>query len=138
VREDVVEGLLVAHAADPVGGQLRGHAQGVLATDGDQRVDAEFGHVLLERLVAPLALAGLGARVAEYGTVLIKYALDGLLVQRLRDAFDGALPAVAEAHELVAVFLGAFADRGTDDRVETGAVTAAGEHANAHASYSLE
>src|SRR5699024_349528 len=121
-----------------VGGQLRGHAEGVLTADGDQRVDAEVGHVLLDRLYRTLHLVGVGAGGVEDRAALVEDALDGVPVQRLRDAFDRAFPAVAEAHELVTVFLGAFADRGADDRVETGAVAAAGEHANAHASYSLE
>ena len=47
-------------------------------------------------------------------------------------ALERALPAVAEADELEAVGPDALADDGADDRVETGAVAATGEHSDAH------
>ena len=49
-----------------------------------------------------------------------------------RQALERALPAVAEADELVAVLLHALAHDGPDHRVETGAVAAAGQHSDAH------
>ena len=50
------------------------------------------------------------------------------------EALERALPAVAEADELVAVLRHALADDGADDSVETGAVAATGEHSDAHGS----
>ena len=47
-------------------------------------------------------------------------------------AVEHAGPAVAEADELVAVGVDALADDAADDRVEAGAVAAAGQHADAH------
>ena len=53
--------------------------------------------------------------------------------ERHGQALERALPAVAEADELVAVLADALADDGPDDRVEAGAVAAAGEDSDAHA-----
>nr|BFE75380.1 hypothetical protein GCM10020092_086810 [Actinoplanes digitatis] len=50
----------------------------------------------------------------------------------LREALKGALPPVAESDELVSVSGNALTDDGPDHRVQTGAVAAAGEHADAH------
>ena len=47
-------------------------------------------------------------------------------------ALERALPAVAEAEELVAVLLDALADDAADDGVEAGAVAAAREDSDAH------
>ena len=55
-------------------------------------------------------------------------------VERHGEALERALPAVAEADELVAVLGHALADDRADDRVETGAVAATGEHSDAHGS----
>ena len=53
--------------------------------------------------------------------------------QRHGQALERALPAVAEPDELVAVDPDALADDGPDDRVQAGAVAAAGQHSDAHA-----
>ena len=57
--------------------------------------------------------------------VVVDVEVDRLVVEHAR-------PAVAEADELVAVLVDALADDGADDRVESGAVSAAGEDADAH------
>ena len=55
----------------------------------------------------------------------VQRQVDGLVLEH-------AGPAVAEAHELVAAEVVALADDGADDRVEPGAVAAAGKHTNSH------
>ena len=112
-----------------------GHPEGVLAADRDQRVDAEVAQVGLDPLDPALDLVRVGPRGAEDGAAARQDAADLLDVQRHGLALQRAAPAVPEADELVPVDRHALADDGADDRVEAGAVAAAGEHADPHASH---
>ena len=118
----------------PRSDELGGDAQRVLAADGDQRVAAVGGEVVLDLLDAALDRERVGARRAEDRAAARQDAAHLGDAQRHRVVLERAPPAVAEADELVAVLLDALADRAADDRVQAGAVAAAGQHADAHRS----
>ena len=92
------------------------------------------GEVGLDAVDAALDLDRVGAARAEDRAAARQDAAHLRDAERRGDALERALPAVAEADELVAVLLHALADDGTDDGVETGAVAAAGQHSDAHGS----
>ena len=109
-------------------GQPVGHAERVLAADGDERVDAVLGERGPHLLGAAVDLVRVGARRAEDRAAPRQGAAQLLDAERDRAALEHALPAVEEADELVAVDPLALAGHGPDHRVEPGAVAAAGEH----------
>ena len=131
--EVVVDRLGHADDVDAEVVQLGRDTERVLAADGDQRVDAEVGEVLLDLLDAALDLERVGARGAEDGAAARQDAAHLRDAELAGRALERALPAVAEADELVAVLLDALADHGPDDGVQAGAVAAPGEHSDAHA-----
>ena len=134
----VVDRLRDADDVDAEVGELGGDAEGVLAADRDQRVDAVVGEVLLDLLDAALDLERVGPRGAEDGAAARQDAAALLgMPSSMVSALERALPAVAVADELVAVHLDALADDGADDGVEAGAVAASGEDSDAHAVHSL-
>jgi len=132
--EIVVDRLRHAHDVDAVLGQLRSDAEGVLAADRHERVDAEFLQRRLDRVGTTFLLVGVRARAAQDRSAPWEDAPAPLNGQGHGRSLDHALPAVLESDELVAVDLLAFADDGADDRVEAGAVAPAGEHSDAHGS----
>ena len=113
--------------------QLGRHAEGVLAADRDQRVDAELVQVRRDPLDAAVDLERVGARRAEDRAAARQDAAHLGDAERHGDVLERAPPAVAEADELVAVDADALADDGADHRVQAGAVAAAGQHSDAHA-----
>src|SRR5216683_1996722 len=131
-------------------------AEGVIATDGNERVDAEpseiredFGSevVLLRgefvfemsRDAGLADTAGIGAGRMEKGTAGAAGAIDDFFVEKrkiigvvvilLADHIHEASPAVANADDLVAFADGAKSDA-TNGGVETGNVAASGEDAD--------
>src|SRR4029453_2561844 len=86
----------------------------------------------LDPLDAIVDLERVGPRGAEDGAAARQDAADLRDAERLREALQRALPAVAESDELVTVSGDALADHRPDHRVETGAVAATGEHADTH------
>ena len=107
-------------------------AERVLAADRDQRVEAAVRHRRAQQVDAAVDLVRVRARGPEDRPAAVQdparavdRQVDGLVL-------DEAGPAIAEAHELVAVAVDALADDGADDRVEAGAVAAPGEHADSH------
>ncbi len=128
----VVDRLGDADDVQPLGGQRGRDAEGVLAADGHQRVDAEVGQVAPHLLDAVVHLHHVRAGAAQDGAAAGQDAARRVDVQRHGDLLQRPPPAVAEAEELVAVDLRALADDGADDRVEAGAVATAGEDADAH------
>ena len=113
-------------------GQPGRHAEGVLAADRHQRVDALAAQRLEHAGGTVVGLERVGARRAEDGAAAVDEPprgadgeLDGLAVEH-------APPAVAEPDDLVAVHAFALAHDGPDHRVEARAVAAAGEHPDAH------
>jgi len=128
----VVDRLGHAHDADAVVGQALRDAEGVLAADRDQRVDALVGQDLLDLLDAALDLVRVGARGPQDGAAAGEDVLDVVEAERAAVPGQRAVPAVAEAHEVPAVHLDALAHHGADHRVESRAVAAAGQHTDTH------
>src|SRR5690606_17379450 len=128
----VVDGLRYPDHPDPLLVQLGGHPEGVLAADGDQSVQAVVLHALDHLLHPALDLERVGPGGAENGAAARQDATHRSDVQGHGQVLQRSLPAVAVAHELVAVFGDPLADHRSDHRVEAWAVTATGEHANSH------
>ena len=131
--EVVVDRLRDAdHAHDAVVLQLVGDPEGVLAADGDQRVDLQR----LDGRPDPVQPAVDFVRVrpagAEHRAAAGQQPTHGLDVERDDVGIHRAAPSVAEADEVVTVDLDALADDGTDDRIQARAVSAAGQHADSH------
>jgi hypothetical protein len=132
--EVVVDRLRHPDDVDPEVVQLGGDAEGVLAADRDERVDAEVLQVAPDPLDAVGNCERVGARRAEDRAASRQQPAHSGDVQRPGERFQGAAPPVAEAKERVPVLRHALADDRPDDRVESGAVPAPGEHADAHGS----
>jgi hypothetical protein len=128
----VVDGLRHADDVEAGRGQLGGDAQGVLAADGDERVDTELVEVAAHRLDAVLDLHDVRTAAAEDGAAAREDAAGLGDAERHRVLLERTPPAVAEADELVPVHLHALPDHGPDDSVEPGAVAPAGQDTDAH------
>ena len=101
--EIVVDRLGHADDVDAQVGELRGDAQGVLAADRDQRVDAGAARLSLMRSTPPSILNGLvrdEPRIVPPRGRMPRTCVDA---ERHGVALERAPPAVAEADELVAV-----------------------------------
>src|SRR5262249_51637388 len=107
-------------------------AERVLAADGDERVDAEFGQVRLDFVDAAVDLEWVRPGRSEDRAAARQDATHLRHAERLREALEWALPAVPEAHEFVTVGAHALAYDRADDRVEAGAVAATCEYADTH------
>lgn len=112
--------------------QARGHAQGVLAADRDERLDLLLGEVLLDAPDAVLLLERIRPRGAEDGAATGQDAAYGGDVEPDGVVLERPAPAVAEADEVVVVLLHALADDAPDDGVESGAVAASGQYSDPH------
>ena len=112
--------------------QLARDAERVLAADRDQRVEPALLDRLAHLVDAALDLERVRPRRAEDRAAAVQDAARGLVGELDRLVLEHARPAVAEADELVVVLVDALADDAADDRVESGAVSAAGEDADAH------
>jgi hypothetical protein len=130
--EVVVDRLRDADDVEASGGQLGRDAEGVLAADRDQRVDAGLLEVLPDLLDPVVDLHDVGPAAAEDGASAREDAPGLLHAERHREPLERALPAVAEAEELVPVHLHALPDHGPDDGVQAGAVAPAGQDTDAH------
>ena len=131
--EVVVDGLRHADDLQPGVGQALGRRQGALAADRDDGVDPVALEDALDVLdAAVLALERVRPAGAEDRAALLGDALDVLAAERDDVALDDTAPAVPEPDELVPVDRDALEDRSPDDRVESGAVAAGGEDADAH------
>jgi hypothetical protein len=87
-------------------------------------------------LDAAVDLDEVSARGAEDGAAAWQDAADLLDAELHGQAFERALPTIAEADELVAVLLDAAADDAADYCIKAGAVSATGQDTNAHVSLS--
>ena len=131
-RQVVVDGLGHADDMHAAGEQLGRNAEGVFATDSDERIDAELVEVGRDRLEPAVDLGRVGARRAEDRATARQDAPNLRDAERRGLTVDRAAPAVAKSDEVVAVLLDALADDGTDHRVQAGAVTTACEYSDAH------
>ena len=130
--EVVVHGLGAADHGRSLGGEPPGDAQGVVTTDGDERVEAGVLDGAQALLDAAVDLHRVGARAAENGPADVEDALEGALVEVGEVAVaEQALPAVAHLHHASPAGVGHRAD-GADGGVETGGVAPAGENADPH------
>src|SRR6266478_5913221 len=136
--------------------QADGVAEGVVAADGNEVIDAEPSKVLedigsevvlvggigvfkVSRNAGLADAAGIGARRVQKGAAGATGAVDdffgehqevvGVVVVLIADHFDEAGPAVTNADDFVAFAKSAKGD-GADGRVEAGDVAAAGEDAD--------
>ena len=130
--EVVVDRLRHADHVHAEFGELRRHAERVLATDRDERVDAQIGEVRLDLLDAAVDLERVRPGRAEDRAATRQDAPDFGDVERLRHTFERPAPTVAETDELVPVDLDALADDRANDRVQAGAVSATSENTNTH------
>ena len=89
-------------------------------------------HVGLDDLGAAAVLERVGAGRAQDGAALLGDAADHGAGDVDDVALDNAAPAIQESHEFVAVDGDALEDGATDDGVQSGAVSAAGEDSNFH------
>src|SRR5262249_341410 len=130
--EVVVDRLRYADDVDAQLVQLGRHAEGVLAADRHERVDAVVRQVALDPLDTTVDLERVGPRGADDGPAARPVPAYRGGAGWPGRPFGGPPPAVAEPDELVAVRRNTLTDDGPDDRVEAGAVAATGEHADTH------
>ena len=112
--------------------ELGRDAEGVLAADRDQRVDAVGVQRGGDPVEAVVDLERVGARRPEDRAAARQDATHLGHAERHRDVLERTLPAVPEADELVPVHADALADDSADHGVQARAVTAAGEHSDTH------
>src|SRR5205823_1737909 len=102
------------------------------ATNGDEGVDALLAQRVEGLLHAILDLVWIGTRGTENRSPARKDPSAAFDIENHRAVLEHALPAVAEAHELVAVVAFPFSHDGTDDSIEARTVTATGQESYAH------
>src|SRR5207248_7036065 len=105
--------------------------QRVLAADRDQAVDLAPGQRLAGALPAAVERVGVGARRAQDRAAAGQYPPGVVEVELHRVVLQHAGPPVPEAEHVVAVGAHGLADDGAYDRVEAGAVAAAGQDPHA-------
>src|SRR5581483_11212785 len=130
--EIVVNGLGNADYLGSALVQTHGDRLRVVAADGDEGVNFVAAQVLHAALQAAFALGRVGARGAQDGAAARQDAGHRLQVERHGLVFHHPAPAFHEADELVAVVEDAFANDGSYDGVQPGAVAAAGENSDLH------
>ena len=132
-REVVVDRLRDADDGEVVlGVQPRRDAERVLAADRDERVEALALEALEHGVDAAVELVRVRARGAEDRAAARQQARDLAAAERLEDPVDEPAPALAHADHLVPARERPPRDR-ADDRVQPGAVAAAGEDSDLHA-----
>ena len=113
--------------------QLARDGQRAVAADHDQRVDAPCRANVAATCSGPSGSSyGLPRRVPSSVPPFGQHAAQRAHVERHRAALEHAVPGVEEADELVAVVQLALADDGPDDRVESRAIAATCQNADAH------
>lgn len=106
--------------------------EGALAADRDDGVEAQVRDVAAGGLDAADQVRGLDPGGAEDGAAAGEYAAHRVEVELAVVTLQQALPPVVEADDLVTVVDDGAVHDGTDDGIQTGAVSAGGEHTNAH------
>ena len=110
--------------------EARRDAERVLAADRDERVELAVGEVLYDALDGALELERVRAARADDRPAARQDPRDLRRAELLEDRLDEAAPALAHRDHVPAGRIGPAHDR-ADDRVEAGAVAAAGEDAEA-------
>jgi hypothetical protein len=135
----VVDGLRHADDLAACLVQFARDAEGVLAADRDQRVDAQALEVLQNALDPGLAVGGgglvrgVGPRRSENRSPAGQDAPDRGNVEHHGVALKRAAPAVPETEELHLVFLRASPHDRPDHGVQAGTIAATGENSDSHA-----
>jgi hypothetical protein len=111
--------------------QARGHAEGVLAADGDERVEAVLLERAEDRVNAAVELVRVRPRGAENRSAARQNPGYLTRAERLELSFDEPAPALADADDLPLARVEPARDR-PDDRVQPGAVAAAGQDPRPH------
>ncbi len=112
--------------------QLVGHPEGVLAADGDQRVDLERVDGRPDAIQPAFDFVRVRPARAEDRAAARQQPAYRLDVERNDVGVHGATPSVAESDEVVAVHLNALANDRTDHRIQPRAVPAPCQHADSH------
>ncbi len=129
----VVDRLGDAEDVDTVLPKAVGRGERAFTADGQDAVDAR----ILERPSdvlgsAARSLIGVGATRAEDRAADLRQTLHVVAREREEVPVDDATPSVTDADEVESVCRRALEDHAADDRVQTGAIAAAGEDADSH------
>ena len=116
------------HVETMLGVEAVGGAEGVLAADCDQTIEAEIAHGRGDRLRAVVALERIRPRGAEDGAAAGQDAARRLDRKLLGVAFQRTAPAVAKADDLISVNVDSLSHHGADYGVEAGTIPAPGQH----------
>jgi hypothetical protein len=126
----VVDRLGYADDVDAFGGELVRHAEGVLASDRDQRIDVLRAEVVANPLDALVFLEGVRSRGAEDRSSSVQ-GPTGVLGSEIHGVvLEDAAPSVAVADDRVAVLVDALSYDRAYDRVQSGAVPSPGKDAD--------
>ena len=128
----VVDGLGNADGLDAVLAQEERDRLRVVAAEGDERVDLVGLENLLHLLDAAGNLLHVGARGVQDGAALELNAVGVFESERNEVVVEHAAPAVQKADELVAVVVDSLSHRRINDRIQSGAIAAAGQQSNSH------
>ena len=130
--EIVVDGLRHTHQVDSHLVQLGGHAEGVLAADGHHRAHVERAEVADHHVRAARLLERVGPAGAEDGATQMEDAAGRFAGEtEVQGRVHQTAPALPDAHHLEAVLLAA-PDHRTNHRIETRAVSTAGQDRDLH------
>src|SRR5262249_37739796 len=128
----VVNGLGNGHHVYATLEQLLRDGLRVVSAQRDQGVHAILLQVLDAAVHAISLLCGIRARSAEDGSATRQDPGHSFQVQGLCQVFQHAAPAFEKADELVVVMKLSFAHDGAYDRVQSGAIPAAGKNSDLH------
>ena len=123
----VVDGLGNAHAVHAVLAQELRHRLRVVAAQGDEGIDLVGLENLLHFVNAAGNLFDVGARGVQDGAALQLDAVGVFQGERNKVVVEHAAPAVEKADELVSVVVDALFYSGINDRIQSGAIAAAGQ-----------
>ena len=132
----VVNRLWHPDDTEPIVGELLGYTQCVLAADRDQRVDASILDVRPDSVQPTVDLVRVGPRGPQDGATACQDPADIGKTQRTNQALQRALPAITEAHELIAVRLDSPCHRRPDNRVQSRTISATCQHSDSHGNQS--
>jgi hypothetical protein len=99
----------------------------IVAAERDERVDLVGLENFLRLLDAAGNLLHVGARGVQDGAALELNAVGVFESERNEIVIENAAPAIQEADEFVAVVVDALPDRRINDRIQSGAIAAAGQ-----------
>ena len=123
----VVDGLGNADGVDAVFAEEQRDRLRVVAAESDERVDLVGLEDFLHLVDAAGNLLHVGARGMQDGAALQLNAVNVFERERNEIVIENAAPAVQKADEFVAVVVDALSDGRINDRIQSGAIAAAGQ-----------